>query len=366
MLATFLFTVATSDKTRNRLIGSYFLIFALHISVFFYAKYIELPLVIDRLRDQIMFLSSPLLYLYLVSAIYTDFRLSRKHLVHFLPFITVLLIFFPRFYAVGEAERQVFMQTYKLSLEVQVTAVFGVLISLLYLLLMAKELVDYRKVLHTHYSDKTNFNYRWLVQLTCLLGLIFILSHMKQVYFYFGSDEEILNSFRIFLTLFLLSFLTWIVFKSLYQPELFRGVNTSQLRIVGIGNKTALQRTNEQEETAQEGISVPAIELQNWMVTSEPFLDAELSLSELAEQLKITPRELSNLINNQFNVHFFDFINRYRIERAKELLATSSRAEMTVQEIMYASGFNSKSSFYTEFKKHLGQTPAAYRKGLEE
>jgi len=46
LLAVFLFTVKTKNKVSNRLMGVYFVIFAVHISVFFYAKYIELPLVI--------------------------------------------------------------------------------------------------------------------------------------------------------------------------------------------------------------------------------------------------------------------------------------------------------------------------------
>ena len=65
----------------------YFIVFSVHMSVFFYAKYVDVPLVFDRLRDQIIFLSSPLLYLYLLSVVYSDFRLRRIHLLHFIPFL---------------------------------------------------------------------------------------------------------------------------------------------------------------------------------------------------------------------------------------------------------------------------------------
>ena len=74
LFATFLFTVTTKNKLSNRLIAFYFIVFSIHMSVFIYAKYVDIPLTLDRLRDQIIFLSSPLLYLYVLSAVYSDFK----------------------------------------------------------------------------------------------------------------------------------------------------------------------------------------------------------------------------------------------------------------------------------------------------
>jgi AraC-like DNA-binding protein len=64
------------------------------------------------------------------------------------------------------------------------------------------------------------------------------------------------------------------------------------------------------------------------------------------------------------NKHFFDFINEYRINDAKKLLKDPTKKEITVLEILYQVGFNSKSSFYTAFKKATNQTPTAYRKSV--
>ena len=59
---------------------------------------------------------------------------------------------------------------------------------------------------------------------------------------------------------------------------------------------------------------------------------------------------------------FFDFINSYRIDDATEILADLDNNKVTVLEIMFEVGFNSKSSFNTAFKKHTGFTPTTYRK----
>jgi AraC-like DNA-binding protein len=60
--------------------------------------------------------------------------------------------------------------------------------------------------------------------------------------------------------------------------------------------------------------------------------------------------------------NFFDFINRYRIEEAQRLLTDPPDKKITVLEVLYECGFNSKSSFNTLFKKHTGLTPSEFKK----
>src|SRR3546814_11800288 len=72
-------------------------------------------------------------------------------------------------------------------------------------------------------------------------------------------------------------------------------------------------------------------------------------------------RELSCLINQQLGVHFFDFVNRYRVEKAAAVLIDPAKHEMSVLEIASETGFNTKSSFNAAFSKHLGSTPTEYR-----
>jgi AraC-like DNA-binding protein len=84
----------------------------------------------------------------------------------------------------------------------------------------------------------------------------------------------------------------------------------------------------------------------------------------MADDLQIPVRDLSLLINHKLDQHFFDFINSFRIEKAKKILEDPSKNKTTVLEILYEVGFNSKSSFNTAFKKHVGLTPTQYRKNM--
>ena len=101
------------------------------------------------------------------------------------------------------------------------------------------------------------------------------------------------------------------------------------------------------------------------MAKNKPFLNPDLNLRDLASEISIPPRHLSQVLNEYFNQNFFDFISRYRIEECKKMLLTSS-GRKTVLEIMYTVGFNSKSAFNKAFKKHTGITPSQFKKNLAQ
>jgi tetratricopeptide (TPR) repeat protein len=104
-------------------------------------------------------------------------------------------------------------------------------------------------------------------------------------------------------------------------------------------------------------------ELLTFIEEKKPYLDCELTVNVLAEQLAISTRHLSQVINEQIDKNFCDFINHYRVEEAKKILMqTKENKEISILNIAFDVGFNSKSSFNTVFKKHTGMTPSQFRK----
>lgn len=99
--------------------------------------------------------------------------------------------------------------------------------------------------------------------------------------------------------------------------------------------------------------------LHKLMKEERMFKKSHLKLSDLASALHISTHQLSQVLNDNLGQRFTDFINTYRIEEAKMLLVEHS--ELTVEAIAYEVGFNAKSSFYTTFKSHTQQTPAAFK-----
>jgi AraC-like DNA-binding protein len=97
------------------------------------------------------------------------------------------------------------------------------------------------------------------------------------------------------------------------------------------------------------------------MNKERPYLESQLTLPQLAQQLGISPNYLSQVINEQLQKNFFDFINEYRVAEAKSKLTADSTTKGSIADVAYDSGFNSKSAFYTAFKKHVGMTPSEFR-----
>jgi len=92
------------------------------------------------------------------------------------------------------------------------------------------------------------------------------------------------------------------------------------------------------------------------------YLDAKLSLPRLSEALKVSSNYLSQVINEQLNHNFFDFVNGYRVEEAKGRLIGDKGKSANILTVANDAGFNSKSAFYSAFKKHTGMTPGEFRK----
>lgn len=93
---------------------------------------------------------------------------------------------------------------------------------------------------------------------------------------------------------------------------------------------------------------------------NKPFLDENLSIRTLAEQINIHPNQLSWLLNESLGKNFNEFINHYRIETFKSLAKDPKNSHITLMGLAYESGFKSKTVFNTYFKKETGLTPKKY------
>ena len=100
------------------------------------------------------------------------------------------------------------------------------------------------------------------------------------------------------------------------------------------------------------------------MKTKKPYLSGELSLGELAQQLNISVNHLSQVLNTVQKQNFFDFVNSYRVNEVIEKMKDPGNRHLTLLAIGLDSGFNSKTSFNTVFKKFTGETPSRYFQSL--
>ncbi len=98
------------------------------------------------------------------------------------------------------------------------------------------------------------------------------------------------------------------------------------------------------------------------METEKPYLNSELKLPDLAGQLSLSTNQLSQVLNQNLKVNFFDFVNQYRVKEVQQKLLDPEFNHLTNLAIAYEAGFSSKASFHRAFKKHTGKTPSQYVK----
>jgi ligand-binding sensor domain-containing protein/AraC-like DNA-binding protein len=109
------------------------------------------------------------------------------------------------------------------------------------------------------------------------------------------------------------------------------------------------------------------VELLTVMKEEKPYLDPNMTVTKLAKRLGVSKEHISQTINQCFYMNFNQFLNKYRIEEAKERLKDPKESQYVVFKIALDVGFNSKSTFNTAFKKFTGMNPSQYReKYLEE
>ncbi|MCX8531433.1 helix-turn-helix domain-containing protein [Chryseobacterium luquanense] len=359
-LAFFLLTVKNRNKPSNSLFAFYLILIAIDVSEPIVSLIIDRPSNLGMFRSTFAFLQIPVFYLYVMSVCYSDFRLKSKHLLHFLPFLIVNIILIPDFYSVDLISKFDFIKNRQSMIEFQFIHILIHIQLTAYLIAIFLILRRTKKLYLENFAGTNIHSYHWLFQFTVVLTILYSVALLKNI-FKFSDYPEISEWIKIFGLVLQMFIVCWYLYKALNNPHLFRNID-SKLKlvsdIISEQKTTELSFINEQEHNED------LQKLKKYMSDEKPFLDPSITIQNISENINIPVRELSVLINHQLGKHFYDFVNTYRIEYAMEILKNPAKTKVTVLEILYEVGFNSKSSFNTAFKKHTGNTPTSYRKTL--
>lgn len=105
-----------------------------------------------------------------------------------------------------------------------------------------------------------------------------------------------------------------------------------------------------------------AMDLEKQMTEKRLYLDNELNLIRLAEQLHVSEHQLSQVLSEEIGQNFYEYINRKRVEQAKNLLCSNDRQFNNILDLAFSVGFNNKSSFNAAFKRFTQLTPSQFKK----
>lgn len=283
----------------------------------------------------------PLCLLYTRSLIYAEKKIHRNDLWHFIPAAAILIGL---------------LVTTKSFTALTNSLVFTVLVVLqlsFYLVLAYRQVSWYRRTLKNVSSEFISINLSWLQYLILSLGIVFAIVLVEALV----VDNEVLdNAVVIGIYVFVLFFVNSIYWKGLRHPQIFNGL-TAEAKTLNGEIAAKYSHSNLVELQAEAYLR----QLEAYMLQEKPYLTYNITIEELSEATGISARHLSQVINQQLNKNFYDFINGYRVEEAKRLLTDKVKA-LRVNEVMYDSGFSSKSTFNAVFRKATRQTPSEYRK----
>lgn len=359
-LAFFLFTLKTKHKISNSLFAIFLILNAIDVSEPVFNMMVDGPSNLGMFRGTLVFLQIPVFYLYIISVCYADFKLRPKYLLHLLPFLIVNLVLSPRFYTVGVASKISFIQNRQNMIEFQFLHILIHLQIITYITAVFSVLRKSKTLYLENFAGKSVSSYKWLFQFTIVLTILYLVALLKNI-LKFSDYPHISEWLKIGLLVSSLFVFCWYLFKALNNPDIFRNID-SKLKLVS--ELVSEENSREQSTLAEQKHNEELVKLRKYMVEKKPFLNPSLTIQDVSNELEIPVRDLSLLINHQIGQHFYDFVNTYRIENAMGILKDDTKNKVTILEILYQVGFNSKSSFNTAFKKHTGITPTIYRKGL--
>jgi AraC-like DNA-binding protein len=308
-------------------------------------------------------LGAPLLFLYILSL--TGYRVSWKtaalHLGVYGIYVALFFVFqlkdnldltLVNGYFILSENSPRWMQFYAIPL-----AISGLVYCVWDLLLLRK----HKRTIVALFSYDEKINLKWVSYVVYSYLVLFVLAS----FLIFGATQfqilPIENAFAlvgICLSLMLIAF----CFYAFRQTAIFSSTNKQETPSLNTDSNLSEKASYSKSGLTSEKIKSLADKLVEHMEIEKPFLDENLSLYLLAKQSEITQPHLSQIINQHFKMNFYDFINRYRVEEAKQKLTSSNFDHLSVLGIAFDCGFKSKSSFNRYFKKYTGVSPSTFKK----
>jgi len=358
LLGIFLVYHPKGNRTSNRILAAFLFtdaLFSLYIpffnnlSGFFY----EYRVHFFRITEPLRFLLGPLLYFYTVSLTSSDFKLKKKHLWHALPFILnylLLLIFFH--FKSYEAKVEILNSNNRFETKWLYFNFYCFYSQFfIYLIACLKKIKNYQKYIKNYFSSLEKIKLSWLK----LIIIAYILNWGIDLLNNFINIRTVSRDFFLMMAIFsaLVMFIlaNLMIFKGLLHPYLF-----IQSQSHSYNKKYKKSPLTPELKTRYLN------RLLDYMEKEKPYLDFNLTLSELSSTSKIPVHYLSQIINEVLDKNFYTFINEYRIKEAIKMFSHPKCKRKSITDILYEVGFNSKSTFYLFFQKITGETPSAFRK----
>ncbi len=355
-IALLLLFKINNNHSSNIFIGLFVLLhslFILHISLFISNYLYKTPHFL-YITTTFSLLYGPLLYFYFKKRV-TNYNLTAIDALHFLPTLILLGILVP-YYTLDAESKLLLMVNRNSDLKVTTTLiVLAKIISLsVYAYLIHKLYLKYK---HQN-TESTAASIKWQSQLkNIFIAYVFVYSLHGLGIIFIGNSEGVASFQPQVIAMALLIF--YIASTAYTVPEVFGKKTNSAI-------KTKVNNNNLPDKKYKKSALTPAysIELKQELIKLlneyKVYKENNLNLEMLAAKLGTTKHNTSQVINEHFNMNFFELINKYRIQEATTILKNNYHITLNIIDVAYEVGYNNKVTFNKAFKKETSLTPTEY------
>jgi AraC-like DNA-binding protein len=239
---------------------------------------------------------------------------------------------------------------------------------------------QYKKQIENIFSYKENIDLKWIKMLVISFLVLFLMIDM----IHFFSVKTSMPH-RILFNTSMLIFNFVIFANGLYQKNIFikpfvsvenpiipfqevlesRQLNdeSNQIPVVMVEVDSEIDNSQSKYHNSNlsDNVKIKIIEDLEKYMTMKPYNYSNLTIDDVAESLQTNTKYLSQIINETYQKNFYNYINMFRVNDSKEMLISPEFSNYSTEGIAKSVGFNSKSSFYTAFKKYTGLTPIEFK-----
>lgn len=343
------------DRTSVLLIGAFVLfhsLFMIHISLYVSNYHLKIPHTF-YVSTPFSFLYGPLLYFYFKRVV-QNYNLTVKDLLHLAPTVLLILWLTPyymldsteKFYLLLDDTQDVLLSTKRL-----------VLLKALSLSLYAVAIYNVYK--NKKQNNKENIEIKSRAIWERNIMIIFVCYTFAYILHGFVVMRVIeYEPFEYLKAILMIAMIFYIALMSGLRPEIIMSANgndnsDNKLPIKYEKSNLTLSFSSELKE-----------QLVELLLVDKVYKNNSLSLEMLAEMLGTTRHNTSQVINEHFDMSFYDLINYYRIMEAVDIFDSDQKRNLNIIEVAYEVGYNNKVTFNKAFKKYMNQTPSTYIRSL--
>ncbi len=339
-----------SDKIANFLMSVFLFqhsIFIINISLLptNYEFYFPHSLYLSTLFS---FLYGPLIYFYFKRVI-MRYRFMPIDLLHLVPTLLLLLLLLPVYNL--SVEEKLWMMLNDKRPYITLISDFKLLSLLIYMILAIR--IYIKSVKNNRVISRIQHHWHRNIIILCSLHII------SYVFYDILMIRRVTDDFPInFQILSIALLILYISYTAFVEPSVFSGLKMIKDEVQKGLNK--YKKSGLTEQLSLE-LKEKLLELLN---QDKIYRKNDISLQKLSELLNTTRHNTSQIINEHFNLNFFELINRYRIEEAKKILKGKQYQyeNINIIDVAYEVGFNNKVTFNKSFKKYNRITPSEYVK----